>query len=394
LCLSIALLVLACAPPALAQKVTTVPELTGQQVLELFGNPGVGTTAGQALANATAMEIATAPFGTSAGGFTFKLDPATGLLQRTTTSFGPSFVERALTAGEGKVSVGATFSRTEYDKLSDFSLANLPMGSVTAANPIVTGATTANLNISSTTVAISGVVGVTPNIDVGAVVPLVTVKISGSSAFVNANGVVGRLVEGNNKFFGLGDIAAFAKFRVMKFKGPDVPDPGGIALHVVARLPTGSRENLRGLGVGRTLGSIVASFGTGPLRPHGSVGFEVWNKGIVVGGEHLRHQLQYSGGVEIVAAPKLTLLLDFLGQRILGAGPVILGPVAPAPGLGITAAQSLVYQDGSTNKATLIPGLKVNLKGKLVLSLNALVTLRNNGLHGKIAPVAGLNLTM
>jgi hypothetical protein len=29
-----------------------------------------------------------------------------------------------------------------------------------------------------------------------------------------------------------------------------------------------------------------------------------------------------------------------------------------------------------------------------VLSLNALVTMKNNGLHSKVTPVAGINLTM
>jgi hypothetical protein len=39
-----------------------------------------------------------------------------------------------------------------------------------------------------------------------------------------------------------------------------------------------------------------------------------------------------------------------------------------------------------------VPGIKVNLKGKLLLSLNALVTVKNNGLHSKVTPVVGLNL--
>jgi hypothetical protein len=391
---AVAVLTLACASPVWAQKVTTVPELTGRQVFEQLANQTTAGAAGDTLALATATEIATTPFGTSSGGFDFKLDPATGLLARTTTSFGPSFVERALTAGEGKVSAGVAFSSTTYDKLGEFSLSSLPLGAVTAASPIVNGTTTGNLRITSKTVAMSGTVGVTPNLDVGVVVPLVSVKIDGSSSFVNGNGVVGRLVESNNVFAGVGDIAAIAKFRFVKFKGPDVPDPGGIALNVISRLPTGSRDNLRGLGVGRTLGSLVASFGKGPLKPHGSVGFEFWNKPIHVGSDTMRHQLQYSGGIEIVAAPKVTLLLDVLGQRILGAGEIALGSVPVIAGSGATSAQSLVYLDRSTNKILLIPGMKVNLKGKMVLSLNALVTVKNNGLHSKITPVAGINLTM
>src|SRR5262249_24535261 len=144
-------------------------------------NQGTGGVSGDAVALATALEIGTAPFGTSSGGFVFKLDPSTGLLARTTTSFGPSFVERALTSGEGKVAMGATFSSTNYDKLSDFGLTSLPMGFVQSTNPLVTGTTTGNLRISSTTIAISGTVGVTPKIDVGVVVPLVTVKLTGTS---------------------------------------------------------------------------------------------------------------------------------------------------------------------------------------------------------------------
>ena len=391
---AVSLLTLASASSALAQKVTVVPDLTGQQVLEQLSNQSTGGVAGGVIAVATAAEIATAPFGTSSGGFVFKLDPTTGLLSRTTTAFGPAFVEHALTIGEGKVSAGATFSSTSYDKLSDFSLSNLPLGTVTSASPIVAGTTTGNLDISSTTLALSGTVGVTPNLDVSVVVPLVTVKLSGVSTFVNANGVVGRLVETDNVFSGIGDMAAAAKFRFVKFKGPDVPDPGGLALNVVMRLPTGSRENLRGLGVTRTLASVVGSFGKGPLKPHGSVGFEFWNKKVAAGTDELRHQFQYAAGVEIVAAPKVTLLMDFLGQRILGAGPIDLGAVPVVAGSGATAAQSLVFLDGSINKMLLIPGMKVNLIKKMVLSLNALVTLKNNGLHSKVTPVAGINLTM
>src|SRR4029078_11480223 len=93
-----AILTIAYASPAMAQKVTTVPDLTGKQVLEQLANQGSGGRSGDSVAVATSSDIGTTPFGTASGGFEFKLDPATGLLARTTTSFGPSFVERALTA--------------------------------------------------------------------------------------------------------------------------------------------------------------------------------------------------------------------------------------------------------------------------------------------------------
>ena len=124
------------------------------------------------------------------------------------------------------------------------------------------------------------------------------------------------------------------------------------------------------------------------------MGFEVWSKPVNAGTDQLLHQFQYSAGIEVAAAPKLTILADFLGQKILGAGPIDLGAVPVVPGSGATSAQSLVFLDGSINKIVFIPGMKVNLIGKMVLSLNAIVTLKNHGLHSKITPVAGLNLTM
>jgi hypothetical protein len=82
----VALAVLAFSTPALAQKVTIVPDLTGQQVLSQLANTG---TVGEAIALTTVLEIGTQPFGSSSGGFIFKLDPTTGLLARTATTFGP-----------------------------------------------------------------------------------------------------------------------------------------------------------------------------------------------------------------------------------------------------------------------------------------------------------------
>ena len=76
-----ALLTIAYALPASAQKVTTVPDLTGKQVLEQLANQAAGGVSGDSIAAATATEIATAPFGTSSGGFVFKLDPATGRMR-------------------------------------------------------------------------------------------------------------------------------------------------------------------------------------------------------------------------------------------------------------------------------------------------------------------------
>jgi hypothetical protein len=130
-------------------------------------------------------------------------------------------------------------------------------------------------------------------------------------------------------------------------------------LIVNARLPTGSRENLRGLGVTRTLVSMVASGGRGRFRPYGGAGFEFWSKGIDVAGAgervSVRHQFQYSGGIELEAAPKLTLVVDFLGQRSSAAGrsglPRPLSASLPASPLRIPVALPAGHQQALLARA-------------------------------------------
>jgi hypothetical protein len=396
----VAVALLALASPAFAQKVTTVPDLTGQQVLTQLSDSIASQPVGQAIALTTALEIATEPFGTSSGGFIFKLDPSPGLQARTTTTFGPSFTERALTSGEGQVSVGATFSSTSFNKISDFSLKSLPLGAIKSANPQIARTATANLGLTARTMAISSTIGVTDDVDIAVVVPLVSVKIDGSSSLFNGSGVDTRLAQTTSIFSGIGDVSAMAKYRFYRFKkDQQLPDAGGVALLVNMRLPTGSRENLRGLGVTRTLIGGVYSSGTSRIRPHASAGFEFWSKGVDVAGEAgqtitIRNQFQYAGGIEIEAAPKVTLIADVIGQQIFGGGQIGLFTDDRSAGAGISGTESLVALGDGITKLLFVPGMKVNIKGKMLLSVHAIVTMKNNGLHATVTPVAGINLTM
>src|SRR4029077_3968936 len=52
------------------------------------------------------IELATLPISSSAGGFTYRLNPALGTVMRSSDSFGPFFTERSLTAGRARSSFG------------------------------------------------------------------------------------------------------------------------------------------------------------------------------------------------------------------------------------------------------------------------------------------------
>lgn len=394
------ILTFACAAPASAQKITTVEDLTFEQTLVHLANPLGLRPIGESIGLTTALEIATQPLSNPSGGMVFKLDPATGLLARVSTTFGPSFAERALTSGEGQVNIAATFSATSYDKLSKFDLHNLPLGSFTASNPANARVGTGDFHLTSKTLTMAGTVGVGSKVDVAVILPLITATLEAVTTQVDGNGRLIRLAETNTKFSGIGDMAAVLKVKAAKLPGPDIPDPGGLALLLTMRLPTGSRDNLRGLGVYRTMASAAFSAGKGPFKPHASGGFEFWSKSVDVptatatgGLVKVRHQVQFAAGFEIEAHPKVTLLLDFLGQKIRKGGEVgVVSDPVPANPQGISSIQSLVVLPEGILKGILVPGIKVNLKGKLLLSLNALVTVKNNGLHSKVTPVVGLNL--
>jgi hypothetical protein len=360
--------------------------------------PVGATHVGEALGLAAELDIATMPFGASSGGFLIKLDPTTGLQVRTATTFGPSFTERALTSGEGSVSVGVSFMSSTLDRLDTQSVSGLQLRSISAASPKDGRSGVTNLTVKANTLVVSGRMGVTDKLDVGVSLPIVTVKVNGTSSLSDGNGNILLFATGSDVGSGLGDVAGLVKYRFYAF-GTGQPDPGGLAVMATVRLPTGDRDNLRGLGITRAMLSFIASSGQGRFRPHANAGFEWWSKGVGVPSDYTpngtvraRHQVQYAGGFEVEAAPKVTLLLDLLGAQILGGGKVgFQTDAAPAP--GATSSGSLVALPEGISKVSLAPGLKVNLKAKLLLSVNALVALHDTGLHARITPVAGLDLT-
>ncbi|AMY08140.1 hypothetical protein LuPra_01328 [Luteitalea pratensis] len=412
-----AVLVIACCGPVSAQTTPTTPTtptatpttptaegLTLAQTLNTLARTAGSASVASALALATSLEVGTTPLITASPSFTYKVDPATGLRVRQATSFGPSFSERALTSGEGKVAVYVSVTAASYEQLGDFSLERMQLTNATGPTAASTRKGFSSLVLQAETLLMSSSVGVTDKLDLSVGVPLVRMSVDGISWMEDGNENVVALAKGAGTSTGLGDMAVSGKYRLTTF-GEGPPDPGGIALVATVRLPTGDKDNFRGLGVTRTMVSAVVSTGKARFRPHGNVGFDFWSDGIDAitddAGKSTvtaRHQFQYAAGFEFAAAPKLTLLVDLLGRHILGAGHIGIKtetptPTSPLGRIGATSVDSFVALDEGINKLTLAPGVRLNLKGSFVLSLNALATLRDNGLHDKFIPVVGLDWT-
>src|SRR5262249_2289171 len=68
------------------------------------------------------LELATLPISSSPGGFTYRVNPTLGTLERASDSFGPFFVERSLTAGAQQASFGLSFQNANFTTLDGRNL--------------------------------------------------------------------------------------------------------------------------------------------------------------------------------------------------------------------------------------------------------------------------------
>jgi hypothetical protein len=335
----------------------------------------------------TSIEVATAPLGTSTGGFTFSFDPLLQVYKRSASSFGPAFAERALTAGRAKMSLGANWVYTSYDSLGGFDLGGNELAlakNISAASLPRVASTVLNVKLQTHTVASFAQVGVTDAFDVGVIVPWVWVNLAADGLYLSPSGTTeGRLDVPRAKAWGVGDMGIFGKYLLWR------QADGGIAAAFDVRLPTGDEDELRGLGITRTTAALVWSKG-GRISPHANAGFEFWSKEVPIstsGDLSIRHQVNYAAGLEIDTHPQLTLLVEFVGRKLLGGGQLAYQPFAVAGG----TVDALVGQDQGINSFWMVPGAKWNVWRRLLLTANVLTSLANDGLRAKVTPVAGID---
>jgi hypothetical protein len=403
--LGIVLTLLPALPAAAQGTSTTTTETSLADTLTQLTRITAVREVGESIRLNTAIEVASTPLATSSGGFAFELDPTTGLEVRKASTFGPSLAERVITSGKGQMNFAVSLTTATYDKLGDFDLDQMQLvHQQSSTNPGLDQRGFMSLVLNSETTVIQGVMGATSKLDVGVAVPIVRVRLNAISWVETSDGIVLVRAEGKGTSSGLGDIALQGKYRLFRFGGdppPDAPvepDPGGFAVQVTARLPTGSRENLRGLGIHRVLGSLIFSSGKGKLRPHAQVGYEWWSKGIDVVSDFdpvvtARHSFQYAAGLEFEAHPTLTLVVDFLSRQINGGGKIGTNTIDVTNVPGVDALNYALALPEGILKQSIAPGLKWNLRGKFLLSLNGVIALRDNGLYDKFTPVVGLDFT-
>jgi hypothetical protein len=142
----------------------------------------------QTIVNALLVNLASVPLSTSSGGFVYRINELLGTAERAGDTFGPFFVERALTPGKGHPSFGvsaSTTSFTELDgkKLRDGTFLTLSNQFRDESTPFDTERLTLKIRTSGMT--LFGSVPISDRFEIGAALPLVRLELDGARVTVH-----------------------------------------------------------------------------------------------------------------------------------------------------------------------------------------------------------------
>jgi hypothetical protein len=329
------------------------------------------------ISRALLANLATLPVASSSGAFVYRLNPELGTVERPTRTFGPFFLERALTAGRGRSSFGVTFQQFHFTSLDGHDLRDGSL--VTTANQFTDEAAPFDvdrltLNIDASVATFYGTVGVTNRMEVGFAAPYLSLTIDGSrvntyrdTKFTQAR-ATGHAV-------GFADMVVRTKYTLYD------DEQSAVAAAVDVRLPTGREEDLLGAGSTSVKFSAIGSMEAGPLSAHANVG-------MTRGG--LANEFSYGAGVAVASSGRLSLVGEVLGRFIDSSGR-LLSTTAPHPLLNGVDTIRLTGDASSLQILTAVPGFKWNLSATWVLAGNVTIPLTTGGLTAPITPFVGLD---
>jgi len=372
---------LVAAAPAHAQTVSDVLTflVTNQSVAtgSIDRDREAALATSDTISRALRANLATLPVTASSGAFVYRLNPALGTVERATQSFGPFFVERALTAGRHQASFGMTYQHLHFTSLDGRTLRDGSL--VTTANQFTDESApfdvdTLSLNIDASVATLYGNVGVTDRVEVGFAAPFLALQMDGS----RVNTYRGRTftqATASARATGLADLVVRTKYTLFD------EDSSGLAAAVDVRLPTGREEDLLGSGSAALKFSGIGSIDRGRTSAHA-------NAGVSVGG--LSREISYGTAVTYAATSRVSVIGELLGRWLDSPGHIV--PVsAPHPRLNGVETVRLTPGASSLQILTVVPGFKWNITDTWVLAGNVSVPLTRGGLTAPFTPFIGMD---
>ena len=326
----------------------------------------------QTIIDSLLVNLTSAPLSTSSGGFVYRFNEQLGVVERAADTFGPFFVERALTGGKGHPSFGVTASETSFDQLDgrplrDGSLVTIADQFRDETVPFDTESLT--LKIRSSGMTFFGSIPVTSNFEIGAALPLLRLELDGARLNVY-RGATFAQASASATASGIGDMALRGKY-VFYADGAT-----GIAAIGEIRLPTGDEQNL--LGAGKTGYRVTALASYEPSR------FAVHlNLGAAGGG--VSNELTMGAAALAAVSPRLTLSGEFLGRHVSELRGLEFVS-APHPTIAGVDTFRLVPGDSGTTVMQFVAGAKWNVASTVVIGGHVRWSLTDGGLTAKLTP--------
>jgi hypothetical protein len=381
-----------------------------------------------------AYQLASFPLGSSSGGFTFTLDPTLGVLNRSAESFGPLFAERAVTAGKGKLTMGANYVRQTWDRFEGQSLEGDVKLTLTHDDIDFSGDNLSpffegdvidallDMDLTTDTTVVFANYGVTDRFDVGVAVPFVRVKMdatihttivplaTGSQVATfhqfdpaQDNGCGGNRVSADglqNDYCASGDASGIGDIVLRGKLGLSQGDGMSLAAGVDFRLPTGKEEDLLGTGATQIKPYLIAGFlPTKRFSPHVNVGYTFTSESDLLG--PIPDELDWTVGFDAAPSSRVTITADVIGRSLIDAQRLRVRDKAFTYRL-VTDPQRPFHREeirpeyfSEEDAMTLIlgsAGFKLNPFGRLLISFNALFPLsKDNGLQDDFTPVFAID---
>lgn len=400
---------------------------------------------------ALAAQLASFPLSSSSGGFSYTVNER-GEVVPTSSTFGPTFAERAITIGRRKVNAGFSFQATNY---SSFEGVDLDSGGLSfirehndccpagAGNPTSVANLTPDFEkdllrsdlsakIETRTSAFFANIGITNRFDLGVAIPIVRVAMdarvdahiiragSGATSTTHSfdNGGDSITLSDSGSATGLGDVLLRGKYNFFRDGASAVA--GGVEL----RLPTGDKDDLLGTGATQTRLSIIASGEYGIFSPHANVGY-TFSKGetsaaaanfeLDAATYHLStipnfnpsgvdlsvpDEINFTAGLSVGVTPRVTLGFDMVGRSLRDVARFELRDTtypnrAPAsqPTASFVEPDEFSLRDANGTLTTVlgVVGGKFNLGGSLLLNATVLFPMSKGGLKPKVTPVIGID---
>ena len=363
-------------------------------------------------------QLSTFPLGSSAGGFTYAYDPDLGVFSRTTDSFGPIYAERAQSLGKGKWNTGFSYQQAEYDSLGDVDLDGGDIAFPLFHEDTNQDHTTTSLFFEGDVIGASSSIraetqttaffvtyGVTDRFDLGVAVPVLSIDLAAESVLTLnplstgdraihrfPDGSTRRSVAASDSASGIGDVVLRGKYRL------SAQPTSGFALAFDLRLPTGDEADLLGTGATQAKLFLVGSTSWGSFAPHVNLGYTVSSGGGYGESGDVPDEINYALGFDWAVHPRLTFAIDAVG-RVLRDAPAIESVQTPVQFTTemngpIQTAQVPDLQFGEEDAHLVLgsAGLRWNVAGNLLLTLNAILSLNDDGLQDEdIVPLFGID---